>query len=270
VQAAATYRGRFAPSPTGALHFGSVVAAVASYLDARAHGGEWLVRMEDVDKTRERPGAADAILRTLERFGFEWDGPVWVQSARTAAYEAAMRRLDVYGCACSRRESPRCGCRNGLGERTPRAWRVCAPGVPVCFDDGVQGRHCDTPGDFIVRRADGFFAYQLAVVVDDAEQGSTHVVRGADLLDSTPRQIVLQRMLGCPQPGYMHIPVAVDERGGKLSKQNLAPGVDGAANVIRAALAFLGQPPCDTLRDAIPEWRADRIPRVLSLPAPDL
>lgn len=240
---------------------------MASYLDARASGGEWLLRMEDVDKPREQPGAAEGILQTLERFGFEWDGAVLYQSARTEQYRAALERLDVFRCACSRREADQCRCLQGIAPgRTALARRVRAPGSPICFDDRLQGRFCQAPDDFVVLRADGYFAYQLAVVVDDAEQGVTDVVRGSDLLDSTPRQILLQRMLGVPEPRYLHLPVAVNAEGQKLSKQALSPAVGKTSDALRRALVFLGQAPCDSLRAAIGEWRPERIPCVLSLP----
>ncbi len=240
---AAAYCGRFAPSPTGPLHFGSLVAALGSCLDARAADGKWLLRMEDVDEPRSVPGAADAILRTLERFGFAWDGEVAYQSRRKNHYQAAFERLRlagaVFACACTRREvadsiigvdgAPRYPgtCRNGLPQgREARAWRLKVEPGQVCFEDALQGLYCQDlaveVGDFVVLRADGYFAYQLAVVVDDAEQGVTHVVRGADLIDSTPRQICLQRHLGLAQPAYLHLPAAINASGEKLSKQTRA------------------------------------------------
>jgi glutamyl-Q tRNA(Asp) synthetase len=272
------YRGRFAPSPTGPLHFGSLVAAVCSWLDARAHGGEWLVRIEDVDETRCRAYWGEEILRTLERFGLTWDGPVVWQTQRKAIYRDALERLEraglAYPCCCTRRESA--GrypgrCRGGLpAGASARAWRFrVEPGV-AAFDDRWQGRFEQDveaeAGDFILLRADGCFAYQLAVVADDAEQGITHVVRGADLLDSTPRQILLQRALGYPQPSYMHHPVAVDGGGRKLSKQNRAPALDPARDKenFRGALVFLGLTPPQGLRVgelaawAVERWREQR------------
>ncbi len=217
-------KGRFAPTPSGPLHFGSLVAAVASYLDARSRGGKWLVRMEDIDAPRMVPGAADDILFTLERFGFEWDGPVLYQSTRIEAYREALDRLKhdgfVYACSCSRTTTAPCQCTSG------RRWRVRFEG-----------------DDFTVLRADGIFAYQLAVVVDDAYQEITDVVRGADLLDSTPRQIYLQRLLGYPTPRYLHVPIVTNENGEKLSKQTLAPALDvnQAPELLIRALRFLGQ-----------------------------
>jgi len=271
------YCGRFAPSPTGPLHFGSLVAAVGSYLDARAHGGRWLVRMEDVDSERNVPGAADAILRTLEACAFEWDGEVLYQRRRSDAYAAALERLQVaglaYGCACSRREIADSAsghavdgglvypgtCRGGLPPgRAARAWRLRVPDVEVGFDDRIQGRLAQRlardVGDFVLRRADGPFAYQLAVAVDDEFQGISDVVRGADLIASTPRQIWLQRCLGYATPRYAHLPVATNAAGEKLSKQTCAPAlVPGreAADLI-AALSFLGQPVPAALAAATP------------------
>ncbi len=295
-----TYRGRFAPSPTGPLHFGSLVAAVGSFLSARSRGGQWLVRIEDLDAPRQVPGAADRILRTLEAFGMAWDGPVMYQSTRKEAYEAALQRLRsqgaVYACGCTRREIADSSiggpvaaiypgtCRRGLAPgRLPRALRVRVDGPAVAFEDRVQGRLShflgSESGDFVVRRADGLFAYQLAVVVDDGEQGITEVVRGADLLDSTPRQIHLQRLLGLPTPQYLHLPVAVDAGGEKLSKQTRAAPLGSARPVplLAGALAFLGQrPPAELAgaevdefwRWAVAHWRAGRIPRVQALAAP--
>jgi len=288
------YRGRFAPSPTGPLHFGSLVAAVGSFLEARSRGGEWLVRMEDLDLPRTVAGAADDILRTLDAFGLHWDGEVMVQSARNEAYRAALAELEklgaIYPCACTRKEitdSALSGidgpvypgiCRAGLPEgRGGRAMRVRTDSSPVGFDDALQG--CISQilatevGDFVVRRADGLFAYQLAVVVDDAEQAITHVVRGADLLDSTPRQIYLQKLLSLPTPAYLHLPVAVNERGEKLSKQTLALAVSRIDPVeqLCEVLAFLNQAPPAELKDAdladfwkwaVAHWRAERLPGV--------
>jgi glutamyl-Q tRNA(Asp) synthetase len=219
------YKGRFAPSPTGPLHFGSLVTALASYLDARAHGGKWLVRIEDVDEPRTVPGAADDILRTLERFSLEWDGPVMYQSQRTEAYQGALEKLRregrVYPCQSSRQGRP-------LDPGSPVSWRTLS-------EPEVE--------DFAVRRADSYFTYQLAVVVDDAAQGITDVVRGADLLDSTPRQNWLQRQLGYPQPNYLHLPVVTNEKGEKLSKQTKAPPLDprSTARDMQKALDFLAK-----------------------------
>lgn len=296
------YRGRFAPSPTGPLHFGSLIAAVASFLDARAHGGEWLVRMEDVDTPRNVPGAADDILRTLAEFGFEWDGPVVHQSQRLGAYEEVLEGLKsvglVYPCACSRKDIAALTtrqavdgglvypgrCRSGLllGE-TARAWRLRVDDREMAFDDRLQGRQvqhlADDVGDFVLRRADGLFAYQLAVVVDDHFQEITDVVRGADLLASTPRQIWLQRCLGYATPRYAHLPVATNPAGEKWSKQTLAPALPAAqaASEIVRALAFLGQPVMPELAGAsvrevwawaLANWSFAAIPRCPALSAP--
>lgn len=246
------YVGRFAPSPSGPLHKGSLVAALASYLDARAHGGKWLVRIEDVDEARTIPGAAEGILQTLIAFGMQWDGEVVWQSRRKHLYQAAFERLGshAYPCGCTRREiaDSRIGigsdgaavypgtCRHGLAPgKTPRAFRLRVPDdVSECisFEDRWMGQvtqHLATEvGDFVLKRADGFWAYQLAVVVDDAAQGVTDVVRGADLLDSTPRQIYLQRLLGVPTPRYLHVPVVTNDHGEKLSKQTGALALDSA------------------------------------------
>ena len=263
--------GRFAPSPTGPLHFGSLIAALASCCDARKLGGRWLVRIEDVDTPRTRRGAADAILATLERYGFQWDGPVVRQSERTSLYAGALEQLRadgaVYECACTRRENALAPagaggehiypgtCRNGIPgdrrDRTTRAWRTRVPVDPaaatIAWRDRLQGAQSQDlaheVGDFVVRRADGLFAYQLAVVVDDAAQGVTHVVRGADLLTSTPRQILLQRALGLSVPAYLHHPVALDRDGAKLSKETRAARLpDDPMPALLAAWQFLDQP----------------------------
>ena len=256
--------GRFAPSPTGPLHLGSLVAAVGSWLYARAEGGRWLVRMEDIDTPRVVPGSAEEILAALRRYGLEWDGEMVWQSRRTALYEAALHELRdkglVYDCACSRAELQRAAsaplgrepvypgtCRNGLAAgKVARAIRFRVPDEPVAFEDRVLGPvEEDMGGDFVVRRADGLFAYQLAVVVDDAEQGVTQVVRGADLLASTPRQIALQRALGFPTPVYAHLPLVVNPDGSKLGKRDGAlplPALDEARvrETLAIALRHLG------------------------------
>jgi glutamyl-Q tRNA(Asp) synthetase len=295
------YRGRFAPSPTGPLHFGSLVAAVASYGDALAHGGEWLVRMEDVDQPRTVPGAADAILRTLESCGFAWTGELAWQSRNGAAYAEAIEQLrsqgKVFACACSRREISDSAlntdgervypgtCRKGLpAGRVGRSLRVRVDSASAEFEDSIQGRIAQSlgteVGDFILKRADGCFAYQLAVVVDDARQQVSHVVRGADLLGSTPRQIFLQRLLGFKTPRYAHVPVAVNAQGEKLSKQTLARAIDPVSTSANLwmALGFLGQDPPRELARASPSrlwewvahaWRLDKVPKSLSRPAPE-
>ena len=275
------YVGRFAPSPTGPLHFGSLVAALASWLDARAAEGRWLVRIEDLDAPRVLSGAADDILRTLDRLGLGWDGPVVYQSRRSASYKAALESLDTYWCGCTRREIADSSigrasdgaqiypgtCRAGLAPgRTPRALRVRTGGEEIAFTDRVQGPQRQVLereiGDFVLLRADGQFAYQLAVVVDDAEQGVTDVVRGADLLDSTPRQIFLQRLLGYPMPRYLHVPAAVNQAGEKLSKQTGARPVDikRKAEELARALTFLGQSETDDLAQAVANWKPELIP----------
>jgi len=287
------YRGRFAPSPTGPLHLGSLVAAVGSYLEARHRGGQWRVRMEDIDPPREVAGAADSILRVLDAHGFEWDGEVWYQSRRSAFYLAAIEQLKsggyIYGCACSRKEIADSAirgidgpvypgtCRQGMpAGRTVRALRFRVGEGATEFVDAIQGKQhqvlASEVGDFVVQRADGFFAYQLAVVVDDAAQGITHIVRGADLLDSTARQIELQRRLGFATPEYAHLPVLVNEQGEKLSKQTRAAPIliERAGEQLTAALVLLGQSPAAGLarapvRDiwswAVENWRLDRVPK---------
>ncbi|RJG11413.1 tRNA glutamyl-Q(34) synthetase GluQRS [Massilia cavernae] len=265
------YVGRFAPSPTGPLHAGSLVAAVASYLDARAHHGTWLVRIEDIDEGRTVPGAAEGILHLLATLGMHPDGEVVWQSARKQLYQEAADKIaaHTYPCGCNRREiaDSRLGlapdgsaiypgtCRHGLAPgRTARSLRVRVPdagadGETVSFTDRFAGtvtQHLATEsGDFVLKRADGFWAYQLAVVVDDAEQGVTDVVRGTDLIDSTPRQIYLQRLLGVPTPRYLHVPVVRNELGEKLSKQTgavaVAPGdAQAALAELQRAAGFLG------------------------------
>ncbi|MCB1874487.1 MAG: tRNA glutamyl-Q(34) synthetase GluQRS [Chromatiales bacterium] len=256
--------GRFAPSPTGHLHFGSLVAALASWLQARQAGGRWLLRMEDLDPPREIPGAADDILRTLEVYGLHWDGAVVYQSQRNELYQAALDRLLdaglAYRCGCSRKEVRALGrfgidgivypgtCRSGLpAGKSPRAYRLRVEPGEIHFSDAIQGTIIQNVaqdiGDFVLKRADGFWAYQLAVVVDDAEQGVTEVVRGADLLDSTGRQIHLQRSMGMPTPGYAHLPIALNELGQKLSKQTHAPALarNRILPTLRIAWRFLGQ-----------------------------
>jgi glutamyl-Q tRNA(Asp) synthetase len=265
---AAAYIGRFAPSPSGPLHLGSIITALASHLEARKRGGQWLVRIEDIDRQRERPGAGDAILRELERLGLHWDGPVLHQRSRLDAYRDAIDALRasglVYACGCSRREiggGPYPGnCREReLEWRAGRALRLRVPAVGVEVHDRLQGVYRQALaaecGDFVLWRADGDPAYHLAVVVDDAWQGVTDVVRGADLLDSTPRQIHLQRLLGLATPGYCHLPVALDALGRKLSKQTADTAVtrSAPAEVLATALAFLGHPLPPALLGASPD-----------------
>lgn len=237
--------GRFAPSPTGPLHVGSLVAAMASWLDVRANGGRWLVRLEDLDTPREVPGSAEQIVADFDSHGFRWDGTIVRQRAHHALYEHAFERLReqgcVYPCGCSRREIEGSAtaaavypgtCRHGLAGRTARAWRMRVPAGESTFHDRAVGTvHQNLErevGDFVVRRADGFWAYQLAVVVDDAVQGVTDVVRGSDLLDSTPRQRLLQDALGLSRPRTLHVPLVVDAAGRKLAKSNGAAPLDPA------------------------------------------
>ena len=275
----ARYRGRFAPSPTGPLHFGSITTAVGSYLTARQAGGEWHVRIDDLDRTRQVPGAADAILRTLEVLGFEWHGPVWYQSQNDPAYAAALTELQAQGlvfeCSCSRRELQQLPenqidpsidleelrypglCRNGpLAADRGTAVRFRVPDGIVAFEDALQGRIAhdvqQESGDFVVRRRDGLHAYQLACAVDDHEQGFTHIVRGADLLASTTRQLLLQRALRYPAPLYAHLPVMIDPTGRKLSKSSAAPAAHAkqASTLLWQALECLQQDPPEWLRAA--------------------
>jgi len=296
------YRGRFAPSPTGELHFGSLVAAVGSYLQARTRQGIWLVRMEDIDPPREQAGAADAILRSLECYGFEWDQSVLYQSTRSQAYEAALEQLrqqqQVYPCACSRSQIQAVRdilaesttalniypgtCRRGLPAGRPaRSWRVRAHDRHIDFTDRVQGNiiaNRDQPGDdFVVYRADGYYAYQLAVTVDDAWQDITEIVRGADLLATTPGQILLQQYLQLAQPGYAHLPVVLNPEGQKLSKQTGASPISckQVSETLTAALAFLGHtvpdeltraPPQEIWSWAIDNWQISIVPDATTVP----
>ena len=278
------YIGRFAPSPTGPLHAGSLVAALASWLDARTHGGQWLIRIEDVDLPRCPPGTDTLILDQLARCGLLPDVPPKWQSRRGALYEAALARLvaggHAYGCACTRKEiaeaaGPRSRhgemvypgtCRTGTAGRAPRAWRLRTDNELLEWTDrrlGPQSQRLETEvGDFVLKRADGLWAYQLAVVVDDAEQGITDVVRGEDLADNTPRQIRLQTQLGLPRPRYLHTPLVLGEDGEKLSKQNGAKALDleDPAAALRAAASALGlstQGPTvpEVLASAVQAWR---------------
>lgn len=294
------YTGRFAPSPTGPLHFGSLVAALASWLDARAVEGRWLLRMEDLDRPRCAPGAADTILRQLENYALTWDGAVLAQSTRDAAYADALQALReagaVYPCVCSRSRLADAArnaegeiiypgtCRAGLVHAgQPHAWRVRVPTQPIAFTDRVHGalkQNLQTDvGDFVVKRADGLFAYQLAVVVDDAFQGVNQIVRGADLLWNTPRQIWLHTLLGLPVPQYAHVPLVIHPDGQKLSKQSLAPALpqQGQGRVLVEALRVLGHAPPPELHAATPtellhwartHWRIERLPTQPALANP--
>lgn len=287
------YIGRFAPSPTGLLHIGSLLTAVASYADAKAHGGRWLLRMEDLDPPREMPGAADNILRTLEAFGFEWDGEVMYQSRRDAVYREILDHLkvqdSVYPCDCSRKvwqEAATMGAdgfvynghcavldKRRVLNKMP-AWRIRVPWQTIGFKDRIVGHYeqnlAEEIGDFVLLRADGYWAYQLAVVADDAEQGITHIVRGQDLLVSTPRQIWLQKCLDITTPEYAHLPLLVNAKGQKWSKQTLAPALElnACEHLLRQVLVYLNLPdapqvgrPKDLLDWAIGCWNIVKLPK---------
>lgn len=281
------YIGRFAPTPSGYLHFGSLVAALASWLDARAAGGRWLVRMEDLDPPREVAGAQAAILQTLDSYGLHWDGEVVYQSLRHDAYQQVIDRLlaqgPAYACTCSRKQlEPYQGiypgtCRNAGHTTEDAAIRVRVPELLYRFEDRVQGAYSQhlgrESGDFVIRRRDGLYAYQLAVVLDDAWQGVTDIVRGADLLDSTPRHLYLQELLGLPQPRYLHVPLIIQPDGNKLGKSYRSPPLDPdqAAPLLVRALRALGQAPEADLADGsvqdvlgwgVAHWNSDAIPRV--------
>lgn len=288
--------GRFAPSPTGALHFGSLVAATASYLQVRQARGRWLLRIEDLDKPREQTGATAQIIQTLRAFAFEWDGEIVLQSQRQDAYYHALHQLTpfVYACDCSRKllqQSGRLGAYGWIYPNTCRhkqlapehlALRLQTPDQVWQFTDLIRGHYAQNLaqeiGDFVILRADRIFAYQLAVVVDDAYQGINQIVRGADLLDNTPRQLYLQHLLGFAQPTYAHVPLAIDSKTGqKLSKQNLAPAIDAKTSIstLIQVLRFLGQnPPAATdisqlseLWDwAIAHWSIQAVPTVQTQP----
>jgi glutamyl-Q tRNA(Asp) synthetase len=274
--------GRFAPSPTGALHLGSLIAAVGSFLDARSRGGRWLVRMEDLDAARVIPGCAAEMLRTLEAFGLTWHGPVEYQSARTAYYTDALQSLSARGltfqCSCSRRERQGQGgypgtCRKGATRSGPAATRFRVDDLDISFEDRAQGMctfSLRERGDVIIRRRDGAFAYQLAVVVDDAAQAVTDVVRGADLLDSTPWQLALQHALSLPTPAYLHLPLVVEPGGGKLAKSRRSVALDPAraGRQLHEALRLLRQDPpaklelesgSAVLQWACAHWRPERL-----------
>ena len=285
-----SYRGRFAPSPTGPLHFGSLVAALGSWLLARHADGQWLVRMEDLDPPREVAGAAVQQLAALDAFGLGSDGAVEWQSRRSDLYQTALDRLlaegKAFACHCSRTDlAANDGIHHqcvGKAQRANPAIRLrVQPGTTVSFEDDLQGGLAQDiwreVGDFVLKRADGLWAYQLAVVVDDAAQGMTDIVRGADLLDSTPRQILLQQALGLPTPRYLHLPLIVDASGQKLSKSSAALAVDavGPLPALRAAWQALGQASSSVeasldapsfLASARASFTPDRLPRVASIP----
>lgn len=287
------YRGRFAPSPSGPLHFGSLVTALGSYLQARSQQGEWLLRMEDIDPPREQPGAADNILRTLECYQLHWDGDVLYQSTRSEAYEAALAQLaennHSFACGCSRKDIATHGnghiypgtCRNGLpADSVARTVRIRVSHQREGFNDILQGpisSHLQTDvGDFVVHRADGLYAYHLAVVVDDAGQGINNIVRGTDLLTSTLPQRYLQQCLGLPHPQYCHLPVATNQLGQKLSKQNLAAAINtqNPGPTLEKALAFLAHPvpaelsgadPALLLTWATQHWEMQNVPHIAAI-----
>jgi len=285
-----SYIGRFAPTPSGYLHFGSLVAALASYLDARAASGLWLMRMEDLDPPREMPGAQAAILNALESYGFEWDGEVVNQSKRHDAYAEILNRWFshglAYACTCSRKQLEDYQgiypglCRNAGHDRENAAIRIRVPELEYRFEDRVQGEFSQhlgrDVGDFVIRRRDGLYAYQLAVVLDDAWQGVTDIVRGADLLDSTPRQLYLQELLGLRHSRYLHVPLITQPDGNKLGKSYRSPPLpaDQATPLLLRALRALGQPvdsalgyatPGEVLKWAITRWDATLIPRQRSI-----
>jgi len=281
------YTGRFAPSPTGPVHLGTLIAAVGSYLQAKKHNGKWLIRIEDIDTTRKVVGADKDILNTLEVFGFQWDTEILYQSKQTHHYEQALTQLidqsTVFPCLCTRKQLAKTNlsiypgtCRERLlPEPEEHALRVTSKDTVISFTDivmGAQSRNIQTKcGDFIIKRRDGLFAYQLAVVVDDALQGITEIVRGSDLLDSTPRQIYLQQLLGFTTPKYCHLPLAVDAEGKKISKSEGAEKVDrnNKEKSLYRVLMFLGQMPPVDLSDssvddiwkwAIFNWDVNRVP----------
>lgn len=283
------YVGRFAPSPTGPLHFGSLLAAVASYLDARAHRGRWLVRIEDLDPPREDPGAATAILHILDAYGLHWDGEVRYQSDRHEAYQQVLQQLISSGlafpCQCSRKQlggqphRGNCQCQ----AHSDIAWRFLCPPGELCFDDALQGRWCsdlsEEIGDFVIKRRDGPWSYQLAVVSDDIDQGVTHIVRGIDLIDSTARQILLYQALRHTAPHYAHIPVALEANGQKLSKQNLAQALttQNISYTLWLALSWLGQQPPAAIQSLSPgelldwgvaHWQSQTLAGQRERPAP--
>jgi len=286
------YVGRFAPTPSGPLHFGSLVTALASWLDARSHQGQWLVRIEDLDPPREMPGASDQILETLDALGLYWDGPVLYQSQRSSAYQEALAKLEskglAYPCSCTRKELSGQPiypgyCRQAVCHpERPQAWRFQVnPKQTVEWHDGVQGQQSwllEQLGDPVIRRKDHLWAYQLAVVVDDLCQGITHLVRGIDLLSSTPWQISLVDSLQVKKTSfhYSHLPIIVNQAGQKLSKQNLAPAIDAqqASDLLCQALFLLNQPidsswrkekPANILNWAVQHWQLDRVPKVTQL-----
>jgi glutamyl-Q tRNA(Asp) synthetase len=290
-----SYVGRFAPTPSGPLHFGSLVAALASFLDARAHQGLWLVRIEDIDPPRCQDGASDDILRTLDAFGLHWDGSISYQSQQQPSYLQALEQLQqqdlLYPCICSRSQLQGHtiypgSCRNQLPPSDQAsAWRIKVPPMELGFDDLImptyQENLAQQVGDFILQRKDGLFAYQLAVVVDDAQQGITHIIRGADLYQQTPRQVFLQKCLALPTPSYGHIPLIINNAGQKLSKQNLATAISASQGpmLMSQALQRLGQnlpselegaPIAEQLTWSIAAWERKKVPAFYQDPVPFL
>ncbi|OOY99384.1 tRNA glutamyl-Q(34) synthetase GluQRS [Solemya velum gill symbiont] len=284
------YRGRFAPTPSGPLHFGSLVAAVASYLDARHHQGDWFVRIDDLDQPRQKPGSVESILATLEALGFEWDDEIQYQSRRTERYQALLDELSnrqlVYPCSCSRKEiaaEAKAGvdglvypgtCRSGMREgATQFSFRIITDESVIQFNDRIQGTYTQQLdrdiGDFVLKRADGLFAYQLAIVADDHDQKINSIVRGRDLLVSTPRQIYLQQLLAMETPDYAHVPLVMDDNGNKLSKSDAAHPVDTkrALETLNLTLDFLGQAAveADTIdsfwQQATRNWLIEQVPK---------
>lgn len=281
----ARYRGRFAPTPSGPLHFGSIIAAVGSYLQARHNQGEWHVRIEDIDQPRTDPDATCSILMCLEKFGLHWDGDILYQSQRQDRYNEIIRQLEkaelVFPCACTRKQLPAGpypgNCRKGLpAGKTGRSLRMKSSDRIVSFTDAVQGGYQQNikteVGDFVIHRGDDIASYHLCVVADDHDTGITEIVRGLDLIDSTPRQIYLQQALGYNQPGYCHMPIAVNSDGNKLSKQTMAEPVEpeNAEEILLAALKFLGQEPENALAGSpvdeilswgVSHWQLSKIPK---------
>ncbi|XID75113.1 tRNA glutamyl-Q(34) synthetase GluQRS [Alkanindiges sp. WGS2144] len=281
-----SYKGRFAPSPTGPLHFGSLLTALASYCEAKSQAGQWLVRIEDTDIPRIYPGATTSILTALEAFGFEWDEEIIFQHDRLDLYQTVLKQLEqkdlLYACACSRKQLQGSftypgTCRYSGLALEQQAIRLKTNDQLICFDDLIQGHCCEnlsqTTGDFVLKRRDGIISYQLAVVVDDAIQGISHVVRGADLLGNTARQIYLSQCLHYPPLNYCHIPLAMNDQGQKLSKQNLAKALNvaQAPQLIQQALQALSQPdvvldcPQNMLRQAVAQWDVGRVLKEIQL-----
>ncbi len=273
--------GRFAPSPTGPLHFGSLVAALGSYLDVKSKAGQWLIRIEDIDPPREQVGASAQILDALNHFGMHADAPALFQSKRVDAYRDVLQKLiqsgQAFPCFCTRSQlagAPHRG-RCSSKSRNQPSWRLQVPAIEMSFDDKIHGRYSqnlsDDVGDFVLWRSDDLPSYQLACVTDDAFSGVTEIVRGADLLDATPRQIYLQQVLGFPTPTYAHLPLVLGTNGQKLSKQNLAPALDqaNALALLRQASAFLGQHqspqakmainPAIWLKQSLINWQIDKV-----------